>query len=138
MGDAWLMPNYDQFVELRDKCSWSWTTRNSINGFVVTGPNGNSIFLPCAGYMDGADNWFPSTDSNVQYHGGSYWCSQNNSGNMNYSWTLSWCSGYGSGSRYFIQSNKYEPFWGDGRGTVRWFGRSVRAVAVQKASRPNN
>ena len=136
MGDAWQMPNYDQLVELRDNCSWSWTTLNSVTGFVVTGPNGNSIFLPCAGYMDGADHWFPSTDSDNRYHGGSYWCSQNNTSDMSYAWAISWCSGYNSSTRYFVGGNTDVAFWGWGRATVRWFGRSVRAVAVQNVPRP--
>jgi hypothetical protein len=82
--------------------------------------------------MDGADHWFPATDSNVSYHGGSYWCSQNNTGDMRYAWTLSWCSGYSNAARYLYNGNNYEPFRDYARGTVRWFGRSVRAVKVEQ------
>ena len=39
---------------MRNNCTWTWTTQNGVNGYKVTGPNGNSIFLPAAGYMDGA------------------------------------------------------------------------------------
>ena len=131
MGNDWQMPSYDQLVELRDRCSWSYTTSKDVNGFVVTGPNGNSIFLPCAGYMDGTTICFPATDSSVSYHGGSYWCSQNNTGNLSYAWTLSWCSGYSNAARYLYNGYNYEPFWDYARGTVRWFGRSVRAVKVE-------
>ena len=38
--------------ELKEKCSWAWTTKNGVNGYKVTGPNGNSIFLPAAGYRN--------------------------------------------------------------------------------------
>lgn len=40
--------------ELVDKCEWEWTTQEGYNGYCVTGPNGNSIFLPATGYRSGA------------------------------------------------------------------------------------
>lgn len=49
-GSPWRMPTLDEIKELLDKCTWSWTTQNGVNGYKVTGPNGNSIFLPAAGY----------------------------------------------------------------------------------------
>ena len=38
--------------ELRKECTWEWTTINNTNGYKVTGINGNSIFLPAAGYYN--------------------------------------------------------------------------------------
>lgn len=49
-GDNWRMPTLDEIKELLDDCFWSWTSQNGVNGYLVTGPNGNSIFLPAAGY----------------------------------------------------------------------------------------
>lgn len=49
-GDNWRMPTSDEMQELIDKCTWEWTAVNGVNGRLVTGPNGNSIFLPAAGY----------------------------------------------------------------------------------------
>lgn len=49
-GSDWRMPTLDEIEELMDKCTWSWTTQNGVNGRKVTGPSGNSIFLPSAGY----------------------------------------------------------------------------------------
>ncbi|MBQ3789274.1 MAG: hypothetical protein II849_10805 [Bacteroidales bacterium] len=46
------LPSKEQFEELKGKCSWSWTGK----GYRVTGPNGNSIFLPAAGRHDVYDN----------------------------------------------------------------------------------
>lgn len=43
------LPTKEQFEELKNKCTWKWTTQNGINGYKVTGPNGNSIFLPAGG-----------------------------------------------------------------------------------------
>ena len=48
-GPFWRMPTLDQLQELYDNCSWTWTNQNGWNGRLVTGPNGNSIFLPAAG-----------------------------------------------------------------------------------------
>ena len=48
-GGTWRLPTETEFQELIDKCTWTWTTQGSHNGYRVTGPNGNSIFLPAAG-----------------------------------------------------------------------------------------
>ena len=52
-GDNWRMPTLDEMMELIENCTWKWTTQNGVNGYKVTGPNGNSIFLPAAGYRYG-------------------------------------------------------------------------------------
>ena len=48
-GPSWRMPSSEQLIELREKCSWEWIKRNNVYGHLVTGPNGNTIFLPAAG-----------------------------------------------------------------------------------------
>ena len=50
LGSPWRMPTIDEFQELIDKCTWTWTTQDGVNGCQVDGPNGNAIFLPAAGY----------------------------------------------------------------------------------------
>ncbi len=50
---AWRLPTREECTELRDKCKWTLTTRNGVKGMLVTGPNGNSIFLPSGGYRQG-------------------------------------------------------------------------------------
>ena len=40
------LPTKEQFEELQNMCSWYWTG----SGYQVTGPNGNSIYLPAEGY----------------------------------------------------------------------------------------
>ena len=52
-GGRWRMPTLAECQELVDKCTWTWTTYNGVEGQKVTGPNGNSIFLPAAGYRYG-------------------------------------------------------------------------------------
>ena len=49
-GGSWRMPTTEEEQELIYSCTWTWTTLNGVNGYRVTGPNGNSIFLPAAGY----------------------------------------------------------------------------------------
>ena len=53
-GGSWRMPREAEIDELRNNCTWTWTTQIGNNGYKVTGPNGNSIFLPATGYCHGA------------------------------------------------------------------------------------
>lgn len=48
-GSKWRMPTKDEFDELINKCTWTWTTISGISGYHVVGKNGQSIFLPAAG-----------------------------------------------------------------------------------------
>jgi hypothetical protein len=50
------MPSDEQIRELCSKCSWQWTQRNGVNGQLVTGPNGNTMFLPATGYYYGSNS----------------------------------------------------------------------------------
>ena len=53
-GGAWRMPTDEEMTELRNNCTWTWTSQNGVNGYKVTskksGYTHNSIFLPAAGY----------------------------------------------------------------------------------------
>lgn len=52
-GGEWRIPTYEELNELKTKCIWEWTTQNGVNGSKVTGLNGNFIFLPAAGLING-------------------------------------------------------------------------------------
>ena len=52
LGSPWRMPTVDEITELLDKCTWTWTTQDGVNGCQVDGPNGNSIFLPATGFVN--------------------------------------------------------------------------------------
>lgn len=54
-GSSWCMPTGLQIEELYHECTWTLTTRNGVEGYEVKGPNGNSIFLPCAGVRHGEE-----------------------------------------------------------------------------------
>lgn len=49
-GEEWRIPNNENCQELIDNCTTSVETRDGVEGCVFTGPNGNSIFIPKAGY----------------------------------------------------------------------------------------
>ena len=49
-GGTWRLPTLAEFQELVDRCIWTWNTSDGHNGYLIVGPNGNSIFLPSAGY----------------------------------------------------------------------------------------
>lgn len=53
-GSGWRMPDEEELNELWEKCEWEYTSLNGNDGVVVTGPNGNSIFLPSNGFK-----WYP-------------------------------------------------------------------------------
>lgn len=44
-----LLPSKEDWEELVNNCTWTWFAPIGVNGYIVTGPNGNSIFLPVAG-----------------------------------------------------------------------------------------
>ena len=49
-GQPCRMPSSSEFEELCSKCDWSWKSSfNNTSGYLVTGPNGNSIFFPASG-----------------------------------------------------------------------------------------
>ena len=55
-GGSWRMPTNAEWTELREQCTWTWTSRNGVDGYEVKSKtNGNSIFLPAAGYRSYAD-----------------------------------------------------------------------------------
>ncbi len=57
-GDGWRMPTKSELQELCENCSWEWTSVNGVNGYKVTGLNGNYIFLPAAGRRDGTEVYY--------------------------------------------------------------------------------
>jgi uncharacterized repeat protein (TIGR02543 family) len=73
-GTSWRMPTDAELKELKDNCTWTWTTQNGVEGYKVTSKtNGNSIFLPAAGDRG-------SSDLNYAGSRGTYWSSSLDSG----------------------------------------------------------
>lgn len=47
------MPTEAEFNELKSNCTYTWATLNGKRGYKITSKkNGNSIFIPAAGYLD--------------------------------------------------------------------------------------
>lgn len=65
-GDMWRMPTQKEIQELCNQCTWVWSTLKGVEGYKVTGPNGNSIFLPAAGCRHDTEVYGPGSS-------GSYW-----------------------------------------------------------------
>lgn len=105
LGGDWRMPTKAEQDALRDSCTWTWTTQNGVNGYKVTSMNnGNSIFLPAAGYRNGRS----------LYRASSY----------GFYWSSSLCTS-GSNCAYDLGFNSDDVGWyGSGRND----GHSVRAV----------
>lgn len=80
LGGKWRMPTIEEFMELRNKCKWDWTTIDKINGYIVSGKKpgfkDNFIFIPAAGYRSS------SSYQNIGTHG-YYWSRSVNDKNSN-------------------------------------------------------
>ncbi|MBR5780631.1 MAG: DUF1566 domain-containing protein [Bacteroidales bacterium] len=86
-GGSWRMPTKYECQELIDKCKWEYVTINGVNGYKVTGTNGNSIFLPAAGfryvsslYRAGNDGYYWSSTPSESDANGAYYISFGSSG----------------------------------------------------------
>ena len=71
LGDKWRTPTQAEFQELLEKCSWTW--KEDQYSYLVTGPNGNSIFIPAAASSGGTDGygstefgWYWTSSLNVE------------------------------------------------------------------------
>ena len=54
LGGKWRMPRQSEVEELLTYCTTKWTIRKGVRGRTFTSTiNGNSIFLPAAGFRDG-------------------------------------------------------------------------------------
>lgn len=106
LGQDYSMPTIDELYMLRDSCTGKWTTINGHNGYLITGKNGNSIFMPAAGFRDGS--------SNTQYLNSQ--CYYRSSTRGNGPTGVDWTTGYTSNNRGYILS------------TGNWCGVIVRPV----------
>ena len=80
-GGNWRMPTKTEMQELINNCTWEWMIQNGKNGYKVTGPNGNKIFLPAAGFRNGS-----SLYSAGEY--GYYWSSTPDESDSDFAYSL--------------------------------------------------
>ena len=108
-GSKWQMPSFAQLGELIDEAytTTEWITQNGVNGYKITSKsNGNSIFLPAAGYRHNT--------------------SLDGVGSLGKYWSRSLRDSGGANLLYFNSSD----YIGMGNST-RIQGESVRPVRVQ-------
>lgn len=80
-GGKWRMPTKNEMTELAHFCTWTYTTHNGIKGFTVTGKNGNSIFLPAAGFCNYGHSVYVGEE-------GQYWSSSLYGDYSNYAYRI--------------------------------------------------
>lgn len=96
LGFPWRIPTLDEMNELLNNCTWTWTSMNGKTGYKVVASNGNSIFLPAAGWCVGASLY--NTGSN-----GYYWSSSLDTSDPNYGYGLH----FDSAERYWLVDYRY-------------------------------
>lgn len=116
-GTSWRMPTKTEMEELFNGCEKIWTTINSTKGFLLTGPNGKSIFLPAAGGRTDITDW-----QYIFYEPGDYcryWTSTLYPYTIKAVWSLWLNSSYGG-------------MWGLYYDFEPYYGLSVRAVCTAR------
>lgn len=56
-GNKWSTPTIQEFNELLNNCSYKWTTKNGVNGYLFTGKKGATMFLPAAGFKNYSEGY---------------------------------------------------------------------------------
>lgn len=104
-GEEWSLPTEKQFEELLQECQWTWKSVDGHWGYEIRGKNGNTIFLPAAG-------WICSTNVDYRDKYGYYWSAERAPLNQQFARSLQFPKN-GKG----IVGNGY-----------LYYGRSIRAV----------
>lgn len=104
LGGSWRTPTDEEWNELLTKCTWQWIIQNGVKGYMVTGVNSNSIFLPAAGLGINATIW--------------------NVGSVGYYWSSSLAKSAFNGA-WYVLINDTRNFMEEGS---RISGQSVRPV----------
>ena len=115
-GASWRIPTKTEFEELLSYCDLEMTERNGVSGCLVTGTNGNQIFLPATGYKNGESSMMSGSN-------GDYWSSTPESGRHD-AYHFYFDTYNDNGSHSMSSYNRY-------------YGRSVRAVSDRNSKGDN-
>ena len=96
-GKGWKMPTKAQVDELLANTTYEWTTISGVNGGKFTASNGNYIFFPAAGLVNGG-----LLNGRGSY--GNCWSRSRNS--STYAWRLN----FGSSGRNIFAVDRYDGF----------------------------
>lgn len=108
-GGDWRTPTYEEFNELKTKCTWTWGyISKGKYGYIVMsnvdGYKGKYIFLPAAGYLDNGNTW--------------------NEGSKGYYWTSSLSTSRPRNASYLFFDSKGT----NSLGLERFYSQSIRPV----------
>ena len=109
----WRIPTEHEVIELKEKCTWQWDSDRK--GAVITGPSGNSIFLPAGGWYNNEVNLDSLCSGG---YNGSYWTSTPDTYNKKYMKAVS-ITFFNNGSIYIIPAE-------------RFYGYNIRPVLNKK------
>ena len=104
----WRMPTRAEWASLCDQCTWTWINVNGVLGYQVTAANGNSIFIPAAGFRSEAKTSEVGASAN-------YWSSTADTEYPDYAWYL------------FTKKDRYVGEYH----SSRYYGHSIRPVAEE-------
>ncbi len=133
MGNGWRTPTVEEWNELIEGTTPTRDEVNGIGGIRFTATNGNSIFLPFAGFYSGPQH-------SAQYNGdrlpvGEYWSNEIDSDKPYQAWclyiddpTYGYDPEHPEGSLEHIRVTSGVPTGTDDVGFIRNEGRPVRAV----------
>lgn len=107
-GGKWGIPSEEQFDELIEYTKHKWVSINDKWGYLFTGRNGNSIFLPAAGYR--------------------YDTSLNYAGSYGFYWSRTLYADYPVNAYYLSFGSGYVYVDYGGYGDNRCYGHTVRPV----------
>lgn len=116
-GAKWKTPTAEQLQELINEANPQIATLNGVKGYRFVGPNGNSIFLPAAGYFFDANGY-----STMVGQRGFYWSRNLSIDSYEHVQCLFFLNEDGFGQ---IKMRKTSD-----EGTLRYYGRSIRPVYV--------
>ena len=102
----WRIPSRAEWTALCEQCTWTWINVNGVLGYQVTAENGNSIFIPSAGYREDDVLCEAGSSSN-------YWSSTADTKYPDYAWY------------FFTKKDRYVGEYH----SARYYGHSVRPVA---------